>query len=262
MGIVLRLAVINAVINLAGMIRLCKILVIALSLVMTGCKFARIDGVVDNLVIEDILYGSITTQCENMRTLRFTRMDSQGNKQLLLHEGFVTNALFNDLVSKLIEHKKVSDSLIRKDSIRVLTIDFDNSKSFILDVSDYKYSEYVGMIRHKHEVEVAKASKDKGVEEDKKSDEGIHEHNITMNAILISLLILVTVDLIYLIVKTSQMRRYRSEIRGSASDILYRIATTNKRIDPDKDLRDAMIRLGYDPKVVNDIMDEVNKEIK
>ena len=83
-----------------------------------------------------------------------------------------------------------------------------------------------------------------------------------MNAILISLLILVTVDLIYLVVKTSQMRRYRSEIRGTASDILYRIATTNKLIDPDKDLRDAMIRLGYDPKVVNDIVDEVNKEIK
>lgn len=32
--------------------------------------------------------------------------------------------------------------------------------------------------------------------------------------------------------------------------------------DPDKDLRDAMIRLGYDPKIVNNVIDEVNKEIK
>ena len=246
------------------MIQLCKILVIALSLVMTGCEFAKIEGVADNLIIEDIIHGSITSQCENMRTLRFTRIDSQGNKEILMHEGFVTNALFHDLVSKLIEHKKVSDSLMRKDSIRVLTIDFDMSKLFILDASDYKYSEYVDMIRHKHEVEVAKASKSKEAEKNKKSDEdeGIHEHNITMNAILISLLVLVTADIIYLVVKTSQIREYRSEIRRTVSDMLFRITTRNRYIDPDKDLRDAMIRLGYDPKIVNDIIDEINKEIK
>lgn len=36
----------------------------------------------------------------------------------------------------------------------------------------------------------------------------------------------------------------------------------NKSIDPDKDLRTNLMILGYDPKVVNDIIDEVNKEIK
>lgn len=121
----------------------------------------------------------------------------------------------------------------------------------IINISDCSSSNLVNKLRN-----------DQLAEKNKKSGEGIHEHNITMNAILISLMALVIVDFIYLIIKISQMRKYKSEIRRTASDILFRITTRNRYIDPDKDLRDAMIRLGYDPKIVNDIMDEVNKEIK
>lgn len=121
----------------------------------------------------------------------------------------------------------------------------------IINISDCSSSNLVNKLRN-----------DQLAEKNKKSDEEIYEHNITINTILISLMALVIVDFIYLVVKISQMRKYKSEIRRTASDILFRITTRNRYIDPDKDLRDAMIRLGYDPKIVNDIMNEVNKEIK
>lgn len=203
-------------------------------------------GIHKNLIINDIIRYEYD---ENEFIVDFNKMASNGDKYhkviILKTSNLYDLSLLNDLKAQ----KLISDSLAKKDSVRLLDIDVDNRK--IINISDCSLSNLVNKLRN-----------NQLAEKNKKSDEGIHEHNITMNAILISLLILVTVDLIYLIVKTSQMRRYRSEIRGSASDILYRIATTNKRIDPDKDLRDAMIRLGYDPKVVNDIMDEVNKEIK
>lgn len=203
-------------------------------------------GIHKNLVITDI--SQYEYNADKFR-VDFNKMASNGDKYHKIILLKISNLYDLSLLNDLKAQKLISDSLAKKDLVRLLDIDVDNRK--IINISDCSSSNLVNKLRN-----------DQLAEKNKKSDEGIHEHNITMNAILISLLILVTVDLIYLIVKTSQMRRYRSEIRGSASDILYRIATTNKRIDPDKDLRDAMIRLGYDPKVVNDIMDEVNKEIK
>lgn len=203
-------------------------------------------GIHKNLVITDI--SQYEYNADKFR-VDFNKMASNGDKYHKIILLKISNLYDLSLLNDLKAQKLISDSLAKKDLVRLLDIDVDNRK--IINISDCSSSNLVNKLRN-----------DQLAEKNKKSDEGIHEHNITMNAILISLLILVTVDLIYLIVKTSQMRRYRSEIRWSASDILYRIATTNKRIDPDKDLRDAMIRLGYDPKVVNDIMDEVNKEIK
>lgn len=203
-------------------------------------------GIHKNLIITDIAQYEYN---DDKFIVNFDKMASNGDRYykviILKTSNLYDLSLLNDLKAQ----KLISDSLAKKDLVRLLDIDVDNRK--IINISDCSSSNLVNKLRN-----------DQLAEKNKKSGEGIHEHNITMNAILISLMTLVIVDFIYLIVKTSQMRRYRSEIRGSASNILYRIATTNKRIDPDKDLRDAMIRLGYDPKIVNDIMDEVNKEIK
>lgn len=203
-------------------------------------------GIHKNLVITDI--SQYEYNADKFR-VDFNKMASNGDKYHKIILLKISNLYDLSLLNDLKAQKLISDSLAKKDLVRLLDIDVDNRK--IINISDCSSSNLVNKLRN-----------DQLAEKNKKSGEGIHEHNITMNAILIPLMTLVIVDFIYLIVKTSQMRRYRSEIRGSASDILYRIATTNKRIDPDKDLRDAMIRLGYDPKVVNDIMDEVNKEIK
>lgn len=203
-------------------------------------------GIHKNLIITDIAQYEYN---DDKFRVDFNKMASNGDKYHKIILLKISNLYDLSLLNDLKAQKLISDSLAKKDLVRLLDIDVDNRK--IINISDCSSSNLVNKLRN-----------DQLAEKNKKSGEGIHEHNITMNAILISLMTLVIVDFIYLIVKTSQMRRYRSEIRGSASDILYRIATTNKRIDPDKDLRDAMIRLGYDPKVVNDIMDEVNKEIK
>lgn len=203
-------------------------------------------GIHKNLVITDI--SQYEYNADKFR-VDFNKMASNGDKYYKVIVLKTSNLHDLSLLNDLKVQKLISDSLAKKDLVRLLDIDVDNRK--IINISDCSSSNLVNKLRN-----------DQLAEKNKKSGEGIHEHNITMNAILISLMALVIVDFIYLIVKTSQMRRYRSEIRGSASNILYRIATTNKRIDPDKDLRDAMIRLGCDPKIVNDIIDEVNKEIK
>lgn len=203
-------------------------------------------GIHKNLVITDI--SQYEYNADKFR-VDFNKMASNGDKYHKIILLKISNLYDLSLLNDLKVQKLISDSLAKKDSVRLLDIDVDNRK--IINISDCSSSNLVNKLRN-----------DQLAEKNKKSGEGIHEHNITMNAILISLMALVIVDFIYLIIKISQMRMYKSEIRRTASDILFRITTRNRYIDPDKDLRDAMIRLGYDPKIVNDIMDEVNKEIK
>lgn len=203
-------------------------------------------GIHKNLVITDI--SQYEYNADKFR-VDFNKMASNGDKYHKIILLKISNLYDLSLLNDLKVQKLISDSLAKKDSVRLLDIDVDNRK--IINISDCSSSNLVNKLRN-----------DQLAEKNKKSGEGIHEHNITMNAILISLMALVIVDFIYLIIKISQMRKYKSEIRRTASDILFRITTRNRYIDPDKDLRDAMIRLGYDPKIVNDIMDEVNKEIK
>lgn len=203
-------------------------------------------GIHKNLVITDI--SQYEYNADKFR-VDFNKMASNGDKYHKIILLKISNLYDLSLLNDLKAQKLISDSLAKKDLVRLLDIDVDNRK--IINISDCSSSNLVNKLRN-----------DQLAEKNKKSGEGIHEHNITMNAILISLMTLVIVDFIYLVVKISQMRKYKSEIRRTASDILFRITTRNRYIDPDKDLRDAMIRLGYDPKIVNDIMDEVNKEIK
>ena len=203
-------------------------------------------GIHKNLVITDI--SQYEYNADKFR-VDFNKMASNGDKYHKIILLKISNLYDLSLLNDLKVQKLISDSLAKKDSVRLLDIDVDNRK--IINISDCSSSNLVNKLRN-----------DQLAEKNKKSGEGIHEHNITMNAILIYLMALVIVDFIYLIIKISQMRMYKSEIRRTASDILFRITTRNRYIDPDKDLRDAMIRLGYDPKIVNDIMDEVNKEIK
>lgn len=202
-------------------------------------------GIHKNLIITDISQYNYN---KDKFSVDFIKMALNGDKYhkviILKTSNLYDLSLLNDLKAQ----KLISDSLAKKDSVRLLDIDVDNRK--IVNISDCSSPNLANKLRN-----------DQLTEKDKKSDEdeGIYK---TVNYILIFLMILISVDVVYIIIKINQMRKYRSEIRRTASDILFRITTRNRYIDPDKDLRDAMIRLGYDPKVVNDIMDEVNKEIK
>ena len=90
----------------------------------------------------------------------------------------------------------------------------------------------------------------------------INKDDITVNSILISLMVLITMEVLYIIAKISQIRRYKRMISETGRTMSSLIVANRKYTDPDNNLRDSMIKLGYDPKVVNDIIDEVNKEIK
>ena len=240
------MTVISAVINLTGMKQLYKLLMLLFLVISFVSCYEIQGGIHKNLIITDIAQYEYN---DDKFRVDFNKMASNGDRYhkiiLLKTSNLYDLSLLNDLKAQ----KLISDSLAKKDSVRLLDIDVDNRK--IINISDCSSSNLVNKLRN-----------DQLAEKNKKSDEEIYEHNITMNTILILLMALVTVDFIYLVIKTSQIRRYRSEVRRTASDMLFRITTRNRYIDPDKDLRDAMIRLGYDPKVVNDIMDEVNKEIK
>lgn len=216
-------------------------------------------GIHKNLIITDIGRHEceLCTEKGGFR-VNFNEMASNGDKYHKIAILKISNLYDLSLLNDLKAQKLISDSLARKGLTRLLDIDFDDRK--IINISDYSSDELIDKLRSD-----LLLSSPADTEDIKKSDENEDkdEHDtVVISTVTILLIVLVIMYAVHIIVKVIQMREYKNEIERTASEISSIINMKNKSIDPDKDLRTNLMILGYDPKVVNDIIDEVNKEIK
>ena len=92
------------------------------------------------------------------------------------------------------------------------------------------------------------------------SEEFPEFRNIILLPLIIIILIVASIGEIISFRKKRRKKLIRNEFIRELNN--ENSLCSSQFTDPDKDLRDAMIRLGYDPKIVNNVIDEVNKEIK
>lgn len=238
--------------------KLISTLLMLFSIILFNSCYDSCKGISKNLMIIGIEVDKYSGY-HNKFIVKFSKMRPDGYSETKANVLNAYNLYDLQLLKDLKVQKLISDSLSKKGLIRLLDIDFDSKK--IIKVSDYNQFELINELRNERRSSSSNIPK-KSEEYSKMKDKRINKDDITVNSILISLIILITIEVLYIIAKVSQIRRYKRMISETGKTMSSLIVANRKYTYPDKDLRNSMIRLGYDPKIVNDIMDEVNKEIK